>query len=90
MLLWDIMSQMPGTAQDNSSQEKQDTRPITMASPTGMLVTERKTQVTSQHPLMFFYGFPSGSLVNCNGIADVFVIAYGTNASRKHILSGSS
>jgi hypothetical protein len=61
MLLWDIMSQMPGTAQDNSSQEKQDTRPITMASPTGMLVTERKTQVTSQHPLMFFYGFPSAT-----------------------------
>lgn len=35
MLLWDIMSQMPGIVQDNSSQEKQNTRPITTASTKG-------------------------------------------------------
>ena len=32
----------------------------------------------------------SGSLVISEGIADVFVIAHGPNASRKHILGGSS
>src|SRR5579859_7413722 len=49
MLLWDIMSQMPGTVQDISSQEKQDTRPITTASSTGMLVTEKDTGHLSVH-----------------------------------------
>src|SRR6266568_6879743 len=29
---------------------------------------------------------PSGSLAMCDGIGDPFVIAYGTNASRQHIL----
>ena len=57
---WDIMSQMLRTVQDNSSQEKQDTRPITTLSSTGMLVTEKgPIQVTSQHTLMFFYRFSS-------------------------------
>ncbi len=46
---WDIMSQMLRTAQDNSSQEKQDTRPITMASTTGMLLTEKDSGHLSAH-----------------------------------------
>ncbi len=43
------MSQMTGTVQDNSSQEKQDTRPITTASATGMLVTEKDPGHFSAH-----------------------------------------
>jgi hypothetical protein len=49
MHLWDIMFQMPGTAQDISSQEKQDTRPITTASATGMFMTEKDPGHLSAH-----------------------------------------
>ena len=51
------MSQMPGTAQDNSSQEKQDTRPITTASATGMLLTEKDTGHLSAHVDVFLSMF---------------------------------
>src|ERR1051326_5825108 len=49
MLLWDIMSQMPGTVQDISSQENQDTRPITTLFSSGMLLTEKDSGHLSAH-----------------------------------------